>query len=274
MASAYLLIKHFNQKLRYDDISAYASSIAFFLFLSLIPLLILSCYLLPYTPLREADLMIFCMNVVPRQMSPWMVGVIRQIYDKPKGIISATLIIAVWSAGKGMLALMRALNKIYEAREERSYFKLRVVASVYTVIILVAFIVTFVLGVFGRNILGWLAQCLPWFEANTGFVSYSSYVFMVFMVILAFTGIYTYIPNRKLVFKKQFTGACFVSIAWSVFTFGFSLYVEYFSSFSTYGTVGTVILFLFWLYFCCYIMLLGAVINCFYDNMRGIVAGQ
>ena len=50
MKKAYLLIKRFNRKLRHDDMSAYASSIAFFLFLSLIPLLILICFLIPYTP--------------------------------------------------------------------------------------------------------------------------------------------------------------------------------------------------------------------------------
>ena len=58
MEKAYLLIKRFNRKLRLDDISVYASSIAFFLFLSLIPLLVLICYLIPYTPMTESDLMV------------------------------------------------------------------------------------------------------------------------------------------------------------------------------------------------------------------------
>ena len=266
MEQAYLLTKRFNQKLRHDDISTYASSIAFFLFLSLIPLLILACYLIPYTPMSKSDLMIFCRNIVPKQLNPWMIGMINQIYNKPKGIISISLIIAAWSAGKGMLALMRGLNRIYEVREERGYFKLRIMASMYTIIVLLSFFITFILGVFGRNIARWMVRSLPWMEANSGFISYSSYVLMIVMVILAFTGIYTYIPNRKLIFKKQFPGACFVAIAWSIFTFVFSIYIEYFSSFSAYGTVGTVILFLFWLYFCSYIMLVGAVMNYFVAN--------
>lgn len=270
MKKAYLLIKRFNRKLRHDDMSAYASSIAFFLFLSLIPLLILVCFLLPYTPFSEADLMIACINLVPKQMNPWIIGLISQVYDKPKGILPITFLITIWSAGKGMLALMRALNRINDVIEERGYFRLRIVASFYTVIILLILIVTFVLGVFGRNILAWIIEVLPGIEAKSGLVSWVSYILMNIFVVIAFGGIYTYIPNKKLSFKKQITGAVFVAAAWSIFTFGFSLYIEYFSGFTAYGTLGTIILFLFWLYFCCYIMLIGAVINWFWEKEKYI----
>ena len=260
---AYAWIKRFNRKLRHDDLSAYASSIAFFLFLSLIPLLILICFLMPYTPFSQADLMIACMNLVPKQMNPWMIGLISQIYDKPKGILPVTFVITIWSAGKGMLALMRALNRINDVLEKRGYFRLRIVSSFYTIVILMILIITFVLGVFGSNILAWLIDALPGIEVKTGLVSLVSYILMNILVVVSFSGIYTYIPNRKLTFKKQIPGAVFVATAWSIFTFGFSLYIEYFSGFTAYGTLGTIILFLLWLYFCCYIMLIGAVINWF-----------
>ena len=264
MEKAYILIKHFKRKLRHDDISSYASSIAFFLFLSLIPLLFLICFLLPYTPLSEADLMIACMNIVPKQMNPWIIGLISQIYDKPKGVLPLTILITVWSAGKGMLALMHALNRINDVIEERGYFKLRIISSFYTIVILIVFIVTFVLGVFGGNILMWIMErTIGILELRSELVSMISFLIMIVVTILAFSGIYTYIPNEKLFFKEQIPGAVFVALAWSIFTFGFSLYIEYFSGFTTYGTLGTIILFLLWLYFCCYIMLIGAVINWF-----------
>ena len=263
---AYALIKRFNRKLRHDDLSAYASSIAFFLFLSLIPLLILICFLIPYTPFSEGDLMIACMKLVPKQVNPWIIGLISQIYAKPKGILPLTFLITVWSAGKGMLALMRALSRINDVLEERGYLQLRIVSSFYTIVILMILIITFVLGVFGSNILAWLIDALPGIEVKTGLVSLVSYILMNVLVVVAFSGIYTYIPNRKLTFRKQIPGAIFVATAWSIFTYGFSLYIEYFSGFTAYGTLGTVILFLLWLYFCCYIMLIGAVINWFWSG--------
>lgn len=252
-----------NRKLRRDDISAYASSIAFFLFLSLIPLLVLICFLIPYTPFSEADLMIICMNLIPKQVNPWIIGLINRIYDKPKGILPVTFLITVWSAGKGMLALMRSLNRINDVMEERGYFKLRLISSFYTVVILIVLIVTFVLGVFGRNILEWvMKKTVGIVELSSKIISLISFSVMMIFSVVAFSGIYTYIPNKKLSFKKQIPGAVFVAAAWSIFTFGFSLYIEYFSGFTAYGTLGTIVLFLLWLYFCCYIMLLGAVLNC------------
>ena len=267
MQKAYLLIKRFNRKLRHDELSTYASSIAFFLFLSLIPLLILICFLIPYTPFSEADLMIVCMNLVPKQMNPWIIGLISQIYDKPKGILPITFLITIWSAGKGMLALMRALNRINDVMERRGYFRLRIVASFYTMVILMILIITFVLGVFGNNILEWLVEILPRMESKSAFVSWGSYILMNVFAVFAFGGIYTYIPNKKITFVKQIPGAVFVAAAWSIFTFGFSLYIEYFSGFTAYGTLGTIILFLLWLYFCCYIMLIGAVVNWFWERL-------
>ncbi|MBR4981915.1 MAG: YihY/virulence factor BrkB family protein, partial [Lachnospiraceae bacterium] len=250
MKKAYLLIKRFNRKLRHDDLSAYASSIAFFLFLSLIPLLFLICFLIPYTPLSEADLMVACINIVPKPMNPWIIGLISQIYDRPRGILPMTILVTVWSAGKGMLALMRALNRINDVLEERGYFKLRIISSFYTIVILIVLIVTFVLGVFGRKILKWLVeQTIGIMELRSELISIVSFLVMIILSVIAFCGIYTYIPNKKLEFKNQIPGAVFVASGWSIFTFGFSLYIEYFSSFTAYGTLGAIVLFLLWLYF-------------------------
>ena len=262
MKKAYLLIKRFNRKLRHDDISAYASSIAFFLFLSFIPLLFLICFMIPYTPFSQADLMLACMKLVPKQMNPWIIGLIRQIYNRPKGVLPMTLLITIWSAGKGMLALMRALNRINDVMEERGYLKLRIISSFYTIVILLVLIVTFLLGVFGRNILNWLvSRVIGIREIRSELISFVSFLIMIVIFVIAFSGIYTYIPNKKLEFIKQIPGAVFVATTWSIFTFVFSLYIEYFSGFTAYGTLGTIVLFLLWLYFCSYLMLMGAVIN-------------
>ena len=211
--------------------------------------------------------MLACMNVVPKQMNPWIIGLISQIYNRPKGILPMTFLVTIWSSGKGMVALMRALNRINAVMDETGYFRLRIMGSFYTIIILVILIATFILGVFGERILRLLIDVLPGIETKSGIVSFLGYVVMIVLVIIAFGGIYTYIPNKKLEFKKQIAGSGFVAVTWSIFTFGFSIYIEYFSGFTAYGTLGTIVLFLFWLYFCSYIMLMGAVINWFWEKI-------
>ena len=106
-------------------------------------------------------------------------------------------------------------------------------------------VVTFMLGVFGRKILGWVLRNTIGVETiRTNLISVASYALMMVVTVAGFSAIYKYIPNKKLMFNKQIPGAVFVSLAWGIFTFVFSLYVEWFSGFTAYGTLGTIILFL------------------------------
>ena len=71
------------------------------------------------------------------------------------------------------------------------------------------------------------------------------------------------IPNEKLKVREQLTGAMFSAIVWSIFSWGFSLYVERDGVGSVYGSLSIIILIMIWMYFCMYIIFVGAYINRF-----------
>ena len=58
----------FNKHMRKINISAFAASTAFFLFLSLIPMLMLLCSVIPYTPVTEANLLRIVTDIAPDSM--------------------------------------------------------------------------------------------------------------------------------------------------------------------------------------------------------------
>ena len=130
--------KHMNRK----NISSFAASTAFFLFLSLIPMLMLLCALIPYTPITEANLMDVAREITPDTMDSLVVNIIHDVYNKSIGIVSVTAVVTLWSAGKGMLALMRGLNVINDVEEDRNYMVLRVVASLYTIMVMILMILS------------------------------------------------------------------------------------------------------------------------------------
>ena len=66
----------FGKQMSKKNISAFASSTAFFLFLSLIPALMLLCAILPYTPLTEANLMSAANDITPDAMDALVTGII------------------------------------------------------------------------------------------------------------------------------------------------------------------------------------------------------
>ena len=76
-----------------------------------------------------------------------------------------------------------------------------------------------------------------------------------------FMFIYKVLPNRTATFKSQLIGAVGCSAAWYVFSFGLSVYVDYFNGFSLYGSLTTIFLLMFWLYISMYIFLVCAEVN-------------
>ncbi|MDE6893215.1 MAG: YihY/virulence factor BrkB family protein [Lachnospiraceae bacterium] len=249
--------KHMSKK----NIGAFAASTAFFLFLSLIPALMLLCAILPYTPVTKANLMYLAREITPDAMDALLVSIISDVYDKSVGIISVTAVATLWSAGKGVLALMRGLNAINDVEENRNYLLLRIVASLYLILIIVAVLLSLFIMVFGNSLI----------RLIEGFVPQTSYLFdilihfrtplvwAVLTVIIAL--MYAYVPGTRQGFKIQLPGAVFAAVAWSVMTWAFSLYVDEFNGFTMYGNLTTIIILMLWLYAAMYIIMAGAFIN-------------
>ncbi len=257
----YVVVRDFFKQLNVKNISSFAASTAFFLFLSLVPMMIVVCTIIPYTPITEQTMLRAIMDILPDTMEPLMVSILADVYDKSAGILSVAAIATLWSAGKGVLALIRGLNEVNDVQEERNYFVLRAVASFYTVLLLLILIILLIFSVFGGMFVEEIMAKIPvtaWFFR--GLMHFRFLAVWVVLTIL-FTMVYTYVPNKKLRFKAQIPGAAFSAVIWSLFSWGFSWYVEFSNGFSTYGNLSVIIIMMLWLYFCFYIILIGAQIN-------------
>ncbi len=261
----FIIFRDFSKQLSRDNIGAFASSTAFFFFLSLVPILMIVCSVLPYTPLTENNLMSAVTRITPDSMDPLMVSIITQMYDKSLHVLPIAIIVTIWSAGKGMLALMRGLNVVNGVVEDRNYFTLRIAASFYTIITLVALLLSLLFSIFGKGLIHSIVQGIPQINHIIAFMIHMRFLFVWAFLALVFTFIYTFIPNKKLKLRYQIPGAIFSSITWSVYSYGFSIYVDNFNGMSTYGSLSTIALILMWLYFCIYILLIGANMNRYFS---------
>ena len=256
------------------NISAFAASTAFFLFLSLIPMLMLLCALIPYTPLTEANLMNVATEIAPSAMDSLLVNMIAEVYDKSIGIISIAAIGTLWSAGKGMLALMRGLNAINDVEENRNYFLLRIVASFYTILMLVVTVLSLLILVFGNFLVGIVERQIP--QTAYFFDLLLHFRILVFWVIitLIIALMYTYVPGAKMGFRMQLPGAVVAAVGWSFITWGFSVYVDRFNGFGAYGSLTTIIILMLWLYACMYIVMAGAFLNRYFKPAFQFFVGK
>lgn len=259
-------IQTFLEKCKRDRINAFAAQVAFFMLLSAIPLLMVFAALLQYTPVTEGVVLDIAKKSVPEYIAPVVVYVINEVYTKSFGILSVAAIAALWSASKGVHYMAEGLNVVNNIVESRNWFILRLWAVVYTVVFVAAISLMLVLMVFGKSIHAFFYMKVPWLEHIISTILSFRGLLMMGILIILFTVIYKYIPNRKQTFRSQFPGAVLCALAWYGLSFGMSIYVDYFNGFSMYGSLTTIVLVMLLMYFCMYALLLCAEFNVVFEG--------
>lgn len=268
----YLIGQDFSTQMKKQNISAHAASIAFFFFLSIVPMLMVLSMMIPYTPLTEENLTETVADIIPDKVVPLVESLIAEVYDKSAGSLSIAVLATLWSAAKGVMALMHGLNAVNGVEEKRNYFVVRGVACLYTVVMLVVVILSLFLNVFGNQLVNLALHRLPPLQKLAAFVMNFRFLVVWVVLTLLFAAIYAYVPNDKLKFKEQIPGATFAAVVWSIFSWGFSIYVDYSNSYGIYGSLAIIIIILLWMYFCMYIIMVGAYLNRYFRPVNQVLA--
>ncbi len=158
----YRLIIGFMVRLKEDHVSAYASQAALFMIMALFPMLILILNILRYTPVTRQFLIETVMTVIPSTFEELALTIINDVYQSANGtLLSLSVIFTVWSASRGILALIRGFTNITHTKENRNYFLLRLIASGYTVLFVLVIVLTLTLMVFGNSLLALIHRHYP-----------------------------------------------------------------------------------------------------------------
>ena len=262
---------NFNKKMSEKNISAYAASTAFFIFLSLVPMLMVICTMIPYTPLTEENLTSAITEVTPDLIDGLVKDLVTDVYQRSSTILPVATIVMIWTAAKGVMALMGGLNAINDVQERRNYFVVWFIAAIYTVVMLIATVIALVMMVLGSRLVDVVLARIPQLEVIFSLVINLRFIFSWIVLTLLFAVIYTFVPSKKLCFREQIPGASFTAVVWSVFSWGFSIYINYSDSFSIYGSLSLIIIAMIWMYFCMYIIMIGAYLNCFFSPVNKVL---
>lgn len=261
------VIRGFLRRFNEDHVGAYAAQSAYFILLSFIPFVLLLVTLVQYTPLTQEIVTTALVRIVPEEFSSFVEGVVREIFGKSPAYVPLSAVIALWSAGKGVNALTNGLNCVYRVEETRGYLINRLRSTVYTLFFVVAVALTLILLVFGNQIQAGIAARFPMIAKVTSFIiGMRTFITLVFLG-LVFLLIYKFVPNRRASFKSQIPGAMVSAVAWSLFSLAFSVYIDFTpGSINMYGSLTTLVLIMLWLYFCMWILLIGAEINSYFED--------
>ncbi len=258
----FVICRNFSLRIRGKDIPSYAASSSFFLILSFVPMIALICGILPYTPLTEDFLLKAVLEWSPDAMDGVLDSIIRQVYDSSAGIVTISIFATLWSAGKGVMALVQGLNRINHVKEQRNMLVIRLWSCFYTTILLAGLILSLVVLVFGDRLLERVKSVNPSVvQPLIDTVMRPRALYSVLLLTFLFAALYRFLPNAKLKYREQLPGALLAAIMWTVFSYVFSLYVSTSKYLSLYGSMTTLVITMLWLYGCMYLFLVCAYLN-------------
>ena len=246
-----------------DNVFGRAAELAFYFLLALFPMLIFLTSLVGFLPgVREAiftALAKFVPGEAMRLVSETIYDVTR---NRSGGLLSFGVLGALWAASGGVSAVMGTLNVAYDAKEERPFWKTRLIAIGLTILLALLIVGGTTLIMFGDRFASWGAAKLGMGMIFDVIWSVVHYLLGVTLLFLGLELIYYLGPNVKQDWKWITPGAAFAVVSLLVASLLFSLYLRFAPSYSaTYGSIGAVVILMLWLYLMGSVILIGGEIN-------------
>ena len=252
-----------------DKVTVYGAQASFFLMVSLGPFSIaLAAMIQFFLPGNQWETLQTVLEYVPEQVAQVArIGINEIFTSSAPSIISISIILAIWSASKGVLSLERCMHAIYRYDERHNYLFVRLRSMFYTLVLLIAIVFALAFLVFGNTIQAILAKHFPVFARLSVLIVALRALISICILIFAFSAIYEVLTGKKRRFTDVLPGVLFATIGWVLFSVIYAYYIANFSNYTViYGALGAFTLFMLWMYFCILILLIGAEINVFLEN--------
>lgn len=252
-------------RMRDVDISGMGAQLAYFFLLSFFPLLLFLVTLLPYLNLNIQHIFDFLQTIVPVEVFLLTQGTLVEILTTHGGggLLSVGIIGTIWSASRGVNALIKTLNFAYDT-EARPSIVNRSWSMIFTVALVVVILVALMFSIFGQKFAYSLFEYVGVEETFSSFWKLIKWALPPMLIFIVLIIMYWVVPNTtpKLHFTSVLPGAIFSTVSWVVLIYGFSYYVNHFGNLtSTYGSIASVIVLMLWLYFTGMILIFGGLLN-------------
>ena len=169
------------------------------------------------------------------------------------------ILVALYSASKGMASLIEGINVAYDEEEKRGFVRLKLVTFALTLFLMIGLLIA-LMATLG------LPAVLAVLELGAVFeflMTAGLWIGLFCLTVLGLSVLYRYAPSRdEPEWKWASTGAVISCFIWVVASAGFAFYVGNFGSYNeSFGTLAGVIVLLMWFWISAFVILLGAELN-------------
>ena len=248
-----------------DNVSIVAGGLALFGLLSVFPTLaaVVAIYGLIGSPEAIAQQAQAFSGLLPTSTLQIIQSQLNDLASQQRTSLSTGAIVgfalALWSARRGMAALITSMNVAYNEHERRGFFHRLALSLLFTFSGVVGFVLVIMLGVAVPVLVGFL----PLGSAGEWVLLSIRWALLWLIAALALSALYRFAPHRnKARWRWVSWGSGIAGTLWLIGSICFAFYVRNFDTFGrTYGTIGGVVVTLMWFYVSAFVIVLGAEIN-------------
>jgi membrane protein len=254
----------------YDDVIRHhalqvAAALAYYFVLSAIPCIIFLAAVVGFIPIP--DLFGHVMRLMARLLPP---DTMRAAYSIVSDILSSRratwlsfgMLGTIWLASSAFDAIIEALDIAYDAPDNRSIWKTRLLAIALAAISGSLLLVAFVVNILGPRFGNWLAARIDLSTVFVAFWPVLRWSIAIGFAVLAVEVLYFLAPNVKQRFLATLPGAVLAVAAWNGLSYALGYYFRHVANYDrTYGTLAGLIAFMVWLYWTSFALLVGAELN-------------
>ena len=236
--------------------------LAFFFFLSMIPLLALIGAIVAHFSIPVAEMQRFVHIMLPDSVAEFLFSI--KSYTTINFNIIVFFIIAFILASNGTHSMIITSNELYKI-ESKSYMRRRLKAIGMIFILVGVLVFLMLVPAYGDMIF----KVLKEYTDNDSLVKLLHSIYRIFKYPLSIVVIYFNIkllyfmaPDKKVKYKTATKGAIFATFSWIIATEVYMFYVNKFAAYDLfYGSISNVIVLLLWIYILSYFFVLGIAIN-------------
>lgn len=242
------------------DVGKNAAGLAYYLLFAIFPLLVFISNILGLLNLDIAAVTQNLGDLLPGEIVGLVESYLEHVSQTSSHfLLWFSLVFSVWfpfRAAKGLMADVRLAHKLPKPKNPVRYGFHQLI---YTLVLLLATVLTPVLLSVGERALGRLFGLSPWF---TSLWKYLRFILTAALMYFALGSLYALSQDRPMPHSRRRPGILAALVAWLFVSLAFSFYAENFANYSlVYGALGAVMLLLIWLYLTAIILILGAELN-------------
>ena len=253
----------------------HSAQIAFYMMLSIFPLLTSLVALLSLFKIDLYNLMLNNAQVFPLETSRFIMEYILNVKTSNNILILIySLIMALWSSSKAMYAIQFALDKVSNVTVRKNYVLMKLLSVLYNfffVMFLILIILAPSLIQIGIDLFERFLWPLMGLRRILVAIRYLVQIVVMFGIICL---IFMRLPTRKRRFNKIWVGALFTTVAWIIASQLYTFFMANFSRINAiYGALNVFILLSLWFNLNTTLLLIGAHLNRRYQFRKEFSGG-